>query len=199
MMDLMVRGGPLMWPILIESILALWIIIERGYFVTAVLPRLRAALSRLVDNAGNPGDKESPDESNELAKAIKRAREDGAVSRTLLTLEAERLAGTAERYLSILSIVAQTAPLLGLLGTVMGMIDTFIKIHEMGGQATPSALAGGIWEALITTAAGLTVAIPALIAYIGYGRVADRFARQVESAASQIVHKLSKEGLEVMW
>jgi biopolymer transport protein ExbB len=81
----------------------------------------------------------------------------------------------------------------------MGMIETFLRIHEMGGQATPSALAGGIWEALITTAAGLTVAIPALIAYIGYGRAADRFARQVESAASQIVHKLSKEGLEVLW
>ena len=198
-MDLMVRGGPLMWPILIESILALWIIIERGYFVAAVLPRMRLSLGRLVESIGSHGDKAPVEESNGIAKAIVRAREDGAVSRTLLTLEAESLAGSAERYLSVLSIVAQTAPLLGLLGTVMGMIDTFIRIHEMGGQATPSALAGGIWEALITTAAGLTVAIPALIAYIGYGRVADRFARQVESATSQIVHKLSKEGLEVMW
>lgn len=198
-MDLMVRGGPLMWPILIESILALWIIIERGYFVAAVLPRMRLSLGRLVESIGSHGDKAPAEESSGIAKAIVRAREDGAVSRTLLTLEAESLAGSAERYLSVLSIVAQTAPLLGLLGTVMGMIDTFIRIHEMGGQATPSALAGGIWEALITTAAGLTVAIPALIAYIGYGRVADRFARQVESATSQIVHKLSKEGLEVMW
>lgn len=188
-----------MWPILIESILALWVIVERGIFAVTVLPRMRAGLARLVDSIGNPGERSSTAEAAGLEKAVGRAREDGAVSRTLLSLEAERLAGSAERYLSVLSIVAQTAPLLGLLGTVMGMIDTFIKIHEMGGQATPSALAGGIWEALITTAAGLTVAIPALMAYIGYGRMADRFAGHVESAASQIIHKLSKEGLEVMW
>jgi biopolymer transport protein ExbB len=84
-----------------------------------------------------------------------------------------------------------------LLGTVMGMIDAFIQIQNLGGQVNPSDLAGGIWVALITTAAGLTVAIPALIAYIGYGRVADKFSHSVDSAVSQIVHKLSRAGLEI--
>jgi len=69
-----------------------------------------------------------------------------------------------EKHLPVLSAIASLAPLMGLLGTVLGMILTFQEISRLGGQADMAALAGGIWQALLTTAAGLLVAIPAAIA-----------------------------------
>ncbi len=190
-----------MWPILIESVLALWVIVERTVFALVVLPRMRRALERMSQDVGNPEaetDVEISRDLGDFAVAIKRAREQGTLNQSLLMLQADRLISEAEKGLSILHVVAQSAPLLGLLGTVMGMIQAFIQIQTLGGQVNPSDLAGGIWTALVTTAAGLTVAIPALIAYIGYGRIADRFSRYVAGAVSTIVHKLSKEGLEVV-
>lgn len=70
-----------------------------------------------------------------------------------------------ERHLKGLEMVANVSPLLGLLGTVIGMVDSFSSIEKAGKHINPSILAGGIWEALITTVAGLVAAIPALIAY----------------------------------
>lgn len=189
-----------MWPILLESILALWIIIERGVWVFAVLPRRKRALNRLVDNIDNAG--ANPGSNNadvgDLSRALTKAIEQGVLNVSLLSLQAEKLIGEAEKRLSLLNIVAQTAPLLGLLGTVTGMIRAFIRIQALAGQVNPSDLAGGIWEALLTTAAGLIVAIPALIAYIAFSRLADRFALEVASAVSQIAHKLARSGLEVV-
>lgn len=190
-----------MWPILLESILALWFIIERCVFVFSVLPRKRRALDILVKVTGNEGQEQvdtSLTELGGLGKAVGKAREQGVLNLSLLNLQAERLIGEAERHLSILHIIAQSAPLLGLLGTVTGMIQAFIRIQELGGQVNPSDLAGGIWQALITTAAGLMVAIPALIAYIAFTRLADRFASEVAAAVSQIAHKLSRSGMEVV-
>ena len=69
------------------------------------------------------------------------------------------------RYLQALATIGNIAPLLGLLGTVIGMIKAFMVIQEMGGKVNAAVLAGGIWEAMTTTAAGLTVAIPALLFY----------------------------------
>ncbi|MBN1533627.1 MAG: MotA/TolQ/ExbB proton channel family protein [Spirochaetes bacterium] len=71
-----------------------------------------------------------------------------------------------ERHLGMLSAIAQISTLLGLLGTVTGIIGSFAVISRMGGQVDVSSLAGGIWEALITTVAGLTVAIPTQLAHI---------------------------------
>jgi biopolymer transport protein ExbB len=199
-MDIISRGGLLMWPILLESVIALWVIIERIIFVAAVLPKRRRGLVELAASAGqgDPDSKPNPDDGlGELRRAVDKARREGGVNSSLLAMHADRLVQEAERYLSLLHIVAQSAPLLGLLGTVMGMIQAFIRIQALGGQVNPSDLAGGIWEALITTAAGLTVAIPALIAYIVFARVADRFAHEAEAAVSQIVYRLAQSGLEV--
>lgn len=200
-MDTLLRGGPFIWPILLESILALWVIVDRLLYVFGVLPRKRLALAKLVADpltpAANP-QQEATDGLGDFATAVKRARNEGTLNVSLLALQADRLVEEAERRLSILHIVAQSAPLLGLLGTVTGMIQAFIRIQALGGQVNPSDLAGGIWEALITTAAGLIVAIPALIAYIAFSRVADRFAREAEAAVSQIAHRLGRSGVEVV-
>lgn len=85
---------------------------------------------------------------------------DAALARQAATQTALQSLATISKYLRIIEAVVQAAPMLGLLGTVIGMIEAFGKVSEGGGAADPSALAGGIWIALTTTAMGLTVAIP---------------------------------------
>lgn len=89
-------------------------------------------------------------------------------------------------YLRGLESVVTLAPLLGLLGTVLGMIEAFRQLETIGGQADPAVLAGGIWEALLTTAAGLTVAIPAAGALQWLESLVEGVRRGMEDAVTQI-------------
>lgn len=88
--------------------------------------------------------------------------------------------------LRALELIATIAPLIGLLGTVLGMIAAFQALQESGNQADPTVLAGGIWEALLTTAAGMAVAIPAAMALSYFESVADRIQVDMEDAATRI-------------
>ncbi len=118
---------------------------------------------------------------------IKEAIEDAGVH------EVPRL----ERRLGILSTIAHISPLLGLLGTVTGMVRSFQVIQEKAtslNPVSPADLAGGIWEALITTVAGLVVAIPALVAYNYLVSVVDNFVTEMESSATDLVNILSTRG-----
>ncbi len=99
---------------------------------------------------------------------------------------AKRELGEAAVGLRALELIATIAPLLGLLGTVLGMIAAFQALQESGSRADPSLLAGGIWEALLTTAAGMAVAIPASAALTWFEAVIDRMRRDVEDAAIRI-------------
>ncbi|WP_299426471.1 MotA/TolQ/ExbB proton channel family protein [uncultured Shimia sp.] len=99
---------------------------------------------------------------------------------------ARRELGEAAVGLRALELIATIAPLLGLLGTVLGMISAFQALQESGSSADPSLLAGGIWEALLTTAAGMAVAIPASAALTWFEAVIDRMRRDVEDAAMRI-------------
>lgn len=85
-----------------------------------------------------------------------------------------------------LELIATIAPLIGLLGTVLGMIEAFQALETSGGQANPSALAGGIWEALLTTAAGMAVAIPAAVALSWFEGVAERVQMDMEDLATRL-------------
>ncbi|MBO9409619.1 MotA/TolQ/ExbB proton channel family protein [Shimia sp. R9_1] len=108
-----------------------------------------------------------------------RAREDAA--RVAKNQLAEARAG-----LSALELIATIAPLLGLLGTVLGMIAAFQALQSAGSNADPSQLAGGIWEALLTTAAGMAVAIPASAALTWFESVIDRIHRDIEDAVTRL-------------
>ena len=88
--------------------------------------------------------------------------------------------------LRALELIATIAPLLGLLGTVLGMIAAFQALQEAGNNADPALLAGGIWEALLTTAAGMAVAIPASVALTWFEAVIDRIRRDVEDNATRL-------------
>lgn len=95
----------------------------------------------------------------------------------------------AREGLRALELIATIAPLLGLLGTVLGMISAFQVLQEAGSRADPSALAGGIWEALLTTAAGMSVAIPAGIALSWFESIVDRLQADLEDLATRIFVK----------
>jgi biopolymer transport protein ExbB len=92
----------------------------------------------------------------------------------------------ARSGLRALELISTIAPLLGLLGTVLGMITAFQTLQEAGARADPSALAGGIWEALLTTAAGMAVAIPAGVALSWFDSVTDRLQADMEDTATRI-------------
>ncbi len=85
-----------------------------------------------------------------------------------------------------LELIATIAPLLGLLGTVLGMISAFQALQEAGARADPSMLAGGIWEALLTTAAGMAVAIPASVAVTWFESITDRLRLEMEDIGTRI-------------
>ena len=95
-----------------------------------------------------------------------------------------------ERGFRTLSILGNTAPLLGLLGTIIGMIKAFMVIEQAGGRVDAQALAGGIWEAMLTTGVGLAVAIPVLLLLHVLEGMADRRAQNMRSDASLLLEQL---------
>jgi biopolymer transport protein ExbB len=92
----------------------------------------------------------------------------------------------AKSGLRLIELIVSIAPLVGLLGTVLGMIDAFQALQDSGNQADPSALAGGIWQALLTTAAGMGVAIPASILLSWFDSIVETLQADIEDAATQI-------------
>ena len=97
----------------------------------------------------------------------------------------------ARRGLRIIDLIITIAPLVGLLGTVLGMIEAFQALQDSEAQADPSALAGGIWEALLTTAAGMGIAIPASILLSWYDSVVSNVQADIENLATQAILRTS--------
>jgi biopolymer transport protein ExbB len=107
----------------------------------------------------------------------------------------ERQVGALRKHLRVINGVASVSPLIGLLGTVWGMLESFNQIAEAGAMGKTEQLAAGIALALVTTAAGLMIAIPALISYMYLvGRV-DALVMEMDELAQRVVHFISAEGL----
>ncbi len=169
MLELVVAGGWLMIVILLCSVVALAICIERLYALNPgriAPPQLSVSVWEKLRN-GRLGNeqlrklRESSPLGRILAAGLANAHHGREVMKDSIEEAAGHVVHELERYLNTLGTIAAIAPLLGLLGTVVGMIKVFSEIMVQG-TGNASALAGGISEALITTAAGLSVAIPAL-------------------------------------
>lgn len=126
-----------------------------------------------------------------LARAAMQAAMDPRLDRDAAEAETARVArallAQAQSGLRGLELAATTGPLLGLLGTVTGMIAAFQALQAAGVRADTATLAGGIWEALLTTAAGMAVAIPAQVALTWFESVVDRLRHDMEDAATQVL------------
>jgi biopolymer transport protein ExbB len=199
MWEIVRAGGPLMWPIILCSIAAIAIVAERLWTLSAqrVMPRgLLQKVWQLVDN-NQINDKviAALEQNSPLGRVLAAGLANRHRPREVMI---ERLEDTGrhvvhelERFLNTLGTIASVTPLLGLLGTVTGIIKAFNAITE-GGMGDPRMLSGGISEALITTAAGLLVAIPALIAYRYLRGRVERIVIDMEKNAIQLADALER-------
>ncbi|EGV30608.1 MotA/TolQ/ExbB proton channel [Thiorhodococcus drewsii AZ1] len=117
---------------------------------------------------------------------LHRPRVEMATLREELTRVASLQLESLRSHLRALEIIGTLSPLLGLLGTVLGMIEAFRQLEVAGSQVDPSILSGGIWQALLTTAVGLTVAIPVVLAHTWLERRVERCGHQMEDAVTQV-------------
>lgn len=184
-----------MLPIAICSVAALGIIMERLYSLstsrvvpTDVLQRARQALR--IRQAADLGKSEL---AKVLSTGLAQSGQGTAVAREVLEEAVEQARFRLQHALTWLGSIAAVSPLLGLLGTVLGMIDVFGELMNASGQQVP-ALAGGISEALVTTAAGLGVAIPALLFVGHFDRRVERLVSEIETCARALVREM--ESLE---
>ena len=207
MSDVIQKGGPVMYVIILCSILALAVVLERVYnlhraridtkdFMSRVAATLkRNKIMEAIDMCNN-----TPGPIAQIMRAgilkhdrprseIREAIEDAGVH------EVPRL----EKNLGVLATIAHIAPLLGLLGTVTGMVRAFQVIQEKATSlypVNPGDLAGGIWEALITTVAGLSVAIPTFVAYNYLVSRVKGFVTEMDRASTELINMLGQRSGE---
>ena len=199
-LELLVAGGWLMVIIVLSSVVALAICIERFYTLNAkkiAPPHLLATVWKQLkrgemDAAKLKTLKQSSPLGRILAAGLGNAYHGREVMKESIQEAASHVVHDLERYLNTLGTIAAVAPLLGLLGTVLGMIRVFAEIMTQG-TGNASALAGGISEALITTAAGLTVAIPALIMHRYFTGRIDGIIVELEQETIKLVDALHSE------
>ena len=172
MNNLLISGGWFIWPLLVCSILVISIVLERLWFLQRrlVAPKglLRQAQNLIQKDAFHAQNQQEIATTSQLGDLLQHCYQYRLSSREFVEIKAEEKASEIklllERNLSMLSTIASISPLLGLLGTVVGMITVFSNI-DVNGSANTDLLAAGISEALITTAFGLIIAVPAIVFY----------------------------------
>lgn len=199
MVEIVKAGGWLMAPIILCAILALGIVLERFWTLQQkrVLPEdLTSKVwgwveQNTLDHKRIHSLHQGSPLGQVLAAGLINRKEERAVMKDSIEDTGRHVVHELERYLDTLGTVAAISPLLGLLGTVIGMVKVFTAITTHG-VGDPTVLAGGIAEALITTAAGLTVAIPALIGYRYYRNRVDTLVVDMEKEAIKLVEALHR-------
>ena len=191
------RGGPTLWLIAGLSVVMLALILWKVWRLARMGAWSGAATKRAVALWAK-GDRDGALNAlagraslrARLALVAISARCDPKLSDSAAREETARHAkadlAAARSGLRALELISTIAPLLGLLGTVLGMIAAFQALQEAGSRADPAALAGGIWEALLTTAAGMAVAIPASMALVWFESITARLQADMEDTATQI-------------
>jgi biopolymer transport protein ExbB len=199
MVEFVKAGGFLMVPIILCAIIAMGIILERFWTLQEkrVLPEdlTSKVWGWLKQDAMDQNQIQTLHQGSALgqilaAGLINRDRKRG-IMKDSIEDTGRHVVHELERYLDTLGTVAAVSPLLGLLGTVIGMVEVFSEITT-GGIGNPTVLAGGIAKALITTAAGLSVAIPALIGYRYYRNRVDTLVVNMEKEAIKLVEALHR-------
>ncbi|HJN18600.1 MAG TPA: MotA/TolQ/ExbB proton channel family protein [Armatimonadota bacterium] len=190
-------GGPLMWPLLLCSVAGLTVILYKAYQFLAIKGSADPLITE-VEKCVRSGEH---DEAHAACKSFRgpvgeiiraglnRAGQGKEVIREAVQDVGMHELATLESFLPTLQTIGNIAPLLGFLGTVLGMIQAFSNMSRMG--LGPEAVTGGIAQALITTATGLMVAVPALVFYNYFASRVNGFSLQMERAASHAVSLLA--------
>lgn len=198
--ELIQAGGWLMLPILASSVVAMAITVERFWMlrVTRVLPRHLVAQvwnwvrNHQIDASRLHALRSGSPLGRILAAGLVNLQHDRGIMKEAIEDAGRHVVLELERYLNTLGTIAAITPLLGLLGTVVGMIDVFNAITTQG-VGNPGALADGISKALITTAAGLAVAIPSLMFYRYFRGRVDMLVVRMEQEATKMVEVMHGE------
>ena len=182
MWELIQKGGIAMYPIILLSVISLAVFIERLISLRKERFVPKAFKEQLINLLKKKNISEAVEVTDlPLSRLLEVAEESGRIE-----------AGKLDRYLPSLQTIVAIAPLLGLLGTVLGMIKIF-DVIALQGTGNAEALSSGIAEALLTTAAGLVVAIPAQIFYFIARAKADAIGNDLEKASSEVMNLLFKD------
>ncbi len=189
--DLADKGGVVFWILAAYSVIAVGIVIER--LIRFTLMGNAALPDRATDFSSAAGRLSGPE--GRVVAAMTEARTAGVadlvrVATRTGSAELRRM----EKGFRTLAFLGNTAPLLGLFGTVTGMIRAFMVIEQAGGKVDAQALAGGIWEAMVTTGVGLAVALPILLALHTLEGIADGRAAVVQEWASLVLERFGGVG-----
>ncbi|WP_337865824.1 MotA/TolQ/ExbB proton channel family protein [Ignavibacterium sp.] len=193
--EIFLKGGFIMWLILATSIVGLAVVIDRFLVlrkarinVPAFMVRIRGFIKKKdISGAVSYCMEEKSPVANIVRKGLKKYKYGHDRVKEAIENAGSQEISKLEKGLTILATVSGIAPLLGFLGTVTGMIQAFMTIQDLAGAANPSDLAGGIWEALITTAFGLIVGIPALAFYNYFLSAVKRLVGEMETVANDVV------------
>ncbi len=199
MMEIFQKGGPLMWPILACSIVALGVILDRAFFWLRESSRRDR---RLVEEILALAEREAYEEIREKVRGSKdfviKVLVSGILHREFSLSAAMEVAAKEQldrmrRGLAVLDTMVTVAPMLGILGTVTGIIKAFDLLGTSSFQ-DPRVVTVGIAEALMTTAAGLIVAVPSVVAYNFFHKKADQAADEMETYGTslEIVHRKNR-------
>lgn len=194
------KGGLIMAPIFLCSVVALAIIIERLIFFKKYFVGIEEFFNSIQKLVGDGNTKKIVDHChnnpNPLGRIISAGLDEIEVPRwkleEKLSFAGQEEINALEKNMRGLEVIATISPLLGLLGTVIGMVQAFNKVAQYKGQVDPSLLAGGIWEALLTTAAGLSVAIPTIIMLHYFERKKERIAFQFSKYGNKFIYSMDK-------
>jgi len=196
-----VRGGIAMWPLLVCSIAGVAIILERLWALQrrrVISPVLAAAIERRPATAEQTDALRVLSETDEtvLGSLVQAVFAHASLPKTenveVLQSLARQIVGRMERGLTTLSLIAELGPLLGLLGTVIGMVQLFEDVAKKG-LGEPAMISRGIYEALTATMTGLSIAIPALIAYMYLRRRIEVLVLELERHTDELLTRLYRE------
>lgn len=204
MWTLIQKGGFLIYPLIFCSLLALTVIIERAISLSRAQINKRIFMKRLSEFISRNRIMDAVHYCERynvpLARIIKAGLIKHNQTRDYIQSSIEKAVREEvpflERYLGILATITSVAPLLGFLGTVSGMIKVFTQVEASSGLINPKMLSGGIWEALLTTAFGLAIAIPTLVAYNFFLSRSHTLVNEIEDASVEMLSLLKGEAYE---
>ncbi|MCP4116256.1 MAG: MotA/TolQ/ExbB proton channel family protein [Desulfobacteraceae bacterium] len=200
MLEFLSKGGFLVAPILLCSVVALAIFLER----IISFARMKSRGGNLAHSVADLIAKDKSSEARELSakndspmgrmltQAIEVKDRDRETLETVVVNAIEGEVRSLSAYLQTLATIGNIAPLLGLLGTVVGMIKAFMVIQQMGGKVNAAVLAGGIWEAMLTTALGLAVALPCMVAHSYLVARIDTYEARLQNGAVVFLKAVTK-------